>query len=264
MGSSARRLRFIPTRVGNTKAKLCAMHSKPVHPHASGEHIVTSAAMSSYAGSSPREWGTHRPNDIPRMPIRFIPTRVGNTTSRCGVALSTTVHPHASGEHETKSQSAEKNAGSSPREWGTRTECHRENRSVRFIPTRVGNTITRRGKRQGVPVHPHASGEHPMIFVRLTNSVGSSPREWGTLQDFWPANRDRRFIPTRVGNTRAIAPAKGGITVHPHASGEHSYRLRAVAIFSGSSPREWGTRHASLRAAWRWRFIPTRVGNTNG
>ena len=50
-------------------------------------------------GSSPREWGTL---DHPAPfgdHVRFIPTRVGNTTSEAERRVIFSVHPHASGEH---------------------------------------------------------------------------------------------------------------------------------------------------------------------
>ena len=73
---------------------------------------------------------------------------------------------------------------------------------------------------------------------------GSSPRVWGTHPDRHPYRVERRFIPTRVGNTF------GTISI-------------SLAIY-GSSPRVWGTRNRRQRAKIYRRFIPTRVGNTFG
>ena len=112
------------------------------------------------------------------------------------------------------------------------------------------------------PVHPHASGEHKIAYSMFCWSIGSSPREWGTLLQVTHGICARRFIPTRVGNTHFIVAGAGCLSVHPHASGEH---CRALPIFlprSGSSPREWGTRQSRSPAQAVLRFIPTRVGNT--
>jgi hypothetical protein len=91
--------RFIPTRVGNTSVSLVSSMSIPVHPHACGEHAIASHALLMMFGSSPRVWGTraNRASSIP--PYRFIPTRVGNTTSTHPNWGGVAVHPHACGEH---------------------------------------------------------------------------------------------------------------------------------------------------------------------
>ena len=51
---------------------------------------------------------------------------------------------------------------------------------LRFIPTRVGNTIVASGSAIPLTVHPHASGEHITRVPDFSSSFGSSPREWGT------------------------------------------------------------------------------------
>ena len=56
-----RRVRFIPTHVGNTPVGAAAWsRSGPstVHPHARGEHATLSQTEASDTGSSPRTWGT--------------------------------------------------------------------------------------------------------------------------------------------------------------------------------------------------------------
>ena len=172
-------------------------------------------------GSSPREWGTH-----PRRPdiaaaARFIPTRVGNTIRRvAGVT---------------------RNSGSSPREWGTLRHPLRSRPYVRFIPTRVGNTQNLITTYQKNGVHPHASGEHMPPDGSDLVVLGSSPREWGTLFTGGQTRCHERFIPTRVGNTLARASRVSGMSVHPHASGEHAGARKRSSTNDGSSPREWGT-----------------------
>ena len=73
------RSRFIPTRVGNTQTSPGMMTTRSVHPHACGEYTTRGNKWPLSIGSSPRVWGI--PEAIPPMalPIRFIPTRVGNT-----------------------------------------------------------------------------------------------------------------------------------------------------------------------------------------
>ena len=92
--------------------------------------------------------------------------------------------------------------------------------------------------------------------------LGSSPREWGTPRYDLCRRSIRRFIPTRVGNTRCRIYPRYGRTVHPHASGEHTYGQLNPHPAVGSSPREWGTPRSLNNSIPNSRFIPTRVGNT--
>src|SRR5690606_26246063 len=71
-----------------------------------------------------------------------------------------------------------------------------------------------------------------------------------------------RFIPTHVGNTLGLRLGCAGPPVHPHARGEHSSFSAVVLMYSGSSPRTWGTPVPRLHVMRSWRFIPTHVGNT--
>ena len=155
---------------------------------------------------------------------------------------SSSVHPHARGEHGPDRHLVHPRRGSSPRAWGTRPcSCRREVHN-RFIPTRVGNTT-------------------PAIGF-LAAASGSSPRAWGTLIIQHRPQRISRFIPTRVGNTRGTFRRRAADPVHPHARGEHEDKLLTPAERAGSSPRAWGTHDRPLRVHPGRRFIPTRVGNT--
>ena len=81
-GAAAAAVRFIPTCVGNTPFTASVTNAKSVHPHVRGEHHDIDAVFGTGGGSSPRAWGTHREGRIHRVVRRFIPTCVGNTTSR--------------------------------------------------------------------------------------------------------------------------------------------------------------------------------------
>jgi len=65
-----------------------------------------------------------------------------------------------------------------------------------------------------------------------------------------------------VGNTHGIKRCAHIPTVHPHGCGEHSCGTCSITIFSGSSPRMWGTRIPAKHRRQARRFIPTDVGNT--
>jgi len=173
-----------------------------------------------------------------------------------------TVHPHASGEHGAAILNFDPSDGSSPREWGTRWPRVPFRVARRFIPTRVGNTLLSAVQRSNKAVHPHASGEHVLAGSPAAQGSGSSPREWGTRPQRLLCESQRRFIPTRVGNTGWQGWQRRRGPVHPHASGEHSSKRCDRMLLHGSSPREWGTHQRSSEPSEKPRFIPTRVGNT--
>ncbi len=74
-----RRLRFIPTPVGNTGLTVSKGSNAAVHPHACGEHRRSHPPVLLSPGSSPRLWGTLFTKDRLQGSNRFIPTPVGNT-----------------------------------------------------------------------------------------------------------------------------------------------------------------------------------------
>ena len=134
--------------------------------------------------------------------------------------------------------------------------------AVRFIPTPVGNTYAALEKKNLVPVHPHACGEHYSNPGDLVFDPGSSPRLWGTHYFAYYMELYARFIPTPVGNTCNTAPRYPAGPVHPHACGEHKMMFRFASHTTGSSPRLWGTRYGRWWRLHCSRFIPTPVGNT--
>ena len=157
--AEAARLRFIPTRVGNTAHTAPPRLCRAVHPHACGEY-------------------DHRLRTA-RAGSRFIPTRVGNTHAPVRPAHAGGVHPHACGEYFGIFFLQFFQCGSSPRVWGIRRGARRDARPARFIPTRVGNTPLLSTEYPDPTVHPHACGEYPSISVRRSCCGGSSPRVWG-------------------------------------------------------------------------------------
>ncbi len=201
-GIEAIHARFIPTRVGNTISGILQQRRKQVHPHARGEHNDRFVAMMGTCGSSPRAWGTRLNLPIYRRQIRFIPTRVGNTSSTLRQSRLSPVHPHARGEHHHRRIKKCCGVGSSPRAWGTLAVDNLDVDGMRFIPTRVGNTPYSRSRYNAVPVHPHARGEHGHWLAVYVLAGGSSPRAWGTQVGTIRPPSSIRFIPTRVGNTR--------------------------------------------------------------
>ena len=254
--------RFIPTPVGNTRRlRRCAL-PKAVHPHARGEYIQSDSARSVFTGSSPRPWGIHVRNDKEFFEHRFIPTPVGNTSTRPSCTLHASVHPHARGEYVMAFQSLVSEDGSSPRPWGILKAMHADLGAARFIPTPVGNTSSVCMRRYRLSVHPHARGEYFGLPCVANGVNGSSPRPWGIPLCLCALLPGRRFIPTPVGNTRAHAARAGPLAVHPHARGEYSATAQTSDAGDGSSPRPWGILKGYRSSVLPVRFIPTPVGNT--
>ena len=108
--------RFIPTRVGSISTAFRQLLLHPVHPHASGEHFEVPPAGTRKVGSSPYEWGAFSSPTLRSVRLRFIPTRVGSIGQPPGGCPATSVHPHASEEHDTGFRAFHQLAGSSPRE----------------------------------------------------------------------------------------------------------------------------------------------------
>ena len=131
--------RFIPTRVGN-RARPYTGHSCPtVHPHPRGEQGLGRRSEGRVAGSSPPAWGTVAEDPSDLAGIRFIPTRVGNSSARATCPAVISVHPHPRGE---QARAKDQNV-----------------RAARFIPTRVGNRRTQAPHGRPRTVHPHPRGE---------------------------------------------------------------------------------------------------------
>ena len=175
---------------------------------------------------------------------------------------TSTVHPHACGEHNIGIRVAYDQHGSSPRMWGTHFGHHRKGFYERFIPTHVGNTARVGDGARLHPVHPHACGEHDPLAAQHLERLGSSPRMWGTPERIIQHLYATRFIPTHVGNTIDVVILALDGAVHPHACGEHDNPDLPPRTIYGSSPRMWGTHRRSGRHDRARRFIPTHVGNT--
>ena len=231
-----------PTHVGNTRCHRTMRWRTSAHPHACGEYAACEAMYESYRGSSPRVWGIPGEDAAGVLTTRFIPTRVGNTSSFTRDLASASVHPHACGEYIITEKDKDALYGSSPRVWGIRQRDGQFRLVDRFIPTRVGNTAQQAPGCIRGAVHPHACGEYHTKIGYLSSADGSSPRVWGILLRSSRTFEFNRFIPTRVGNTSA-----------PHVTTTPS---------SGSSPRVWGILAVFVVANKGRRFIPTRVGNT--
>ncbi len=136
--------RFTPTRVGTTSRWARSTLPAPVHPHARGDHCRQRAAQHLVSGSPPRAWGPHTAHDKRMLHNRFTPTRVGTTPSRQIHQTVTAVHPHARGDHWLRFSQPISGSGSPPRAWGPPGGVTCDVTALRFTPTRVGTTHSRK------------------------------------------------------------------------------------------------------------------------
>ncbi len=201
--------RFIPTRVGKSWPGTPKMRAMSVHPHARGEVRVRAFEGVDHGGSSPRAWGSPGICRADDNRGRFIPTRVGKSTSAPSSPSTTAVHPHARGEVTDPRQLTMEGIGSSPRAWGSPKCANTFRVPTRFIPTRVGKSAEFAIARRFCSVHPHARGEVNRDVIGQGTDVGSSPRAWGSQADCRSNPRKQRFIPTRVGKSLVIATTYG-------------------------------------------------------
>ena len=196
-------------------------HHRAVHPHVCGEHASTLSTNFPCIGSSPRVWGTCSPL---------------NTLAR-----RSSVHPHVCGEHVLATVRERAIHGSSTCVGNMLRLLFKRGFLLRFIPTCVGNMLSRICGTYRRAVHPHVCGEHVDLHSRLIVDRGSSPRVWGTSIPRQALRRILRFIPTCVGNMQ--------------------YPSAVEPLPRGSSPRVWGTCACSAAGRGFSRFIPTCVGN---
>ena len=177
--------RFTPTRVGTTQRRQTACDVVSVHPHACGDDFLCNALLNRGFGSPPRVWGRLSLNQFPDPGRRFTPTRVGTTLCvHCNKGLG---------------------CGSPPRVWGRRLPPPVVGCLTRFTPTRVGTTDIEKSARRLFTVHPHACGDDVKSVPTAKMFDGSPPRVWGRPQNQTRVVGVRRFTPTRVGTTSAIA-----------------------------------------------------------
>jgi len=72
-----------------------------------------------------------------------------------------------------------------------------------------------------------------------------------------------RTIPTRVGSTSLDQHPPMPTADHPHAGGEHRFKLVGAHVPFGPSPRGWGALASVKLDPADSRTIPTRVGSTS-
>ena len=190
------------------------------HPHACGDKLPAGVPNNVVSGSSPRVWGQVIKAVGFGHPLRIIPTRVGTSQQGLCCFLGKQDHPHACGDKQLFLLTVKLLEGSSPRVWGQVSRLHREKRTKRIIPTRVGTS--HRDTRQSCRPwdHPHACGDKIYTLVPDPLGRGSSPRVWGQVALNACISPAPRIIPTRVGTSSFHILHYYVVQDHPHACGD--------------------------------------------
>ena len=170
-----------------------------VHPHVRGADYQGRAALSGSPGSSPRAWGRFIVSGRMIHEPRFIPTCVGQISSKGTVTVVFSVHPHVRGADEIIQAQPLPLGGSSPRAWG------------RCIGSGKSGPAS--------AVHPHVRGADAAHRAAGWKTGGSSPRAWGRLIPSPSATWAMRFIPTCVGQMAMLFQKVTALAVHPHVRG---------------------------------------------
>ncbi len=152
--------------------------------------------------------------------------------------------------------------GSPPRPWGPHGRFDVKAMEIRFTPTPVGTTSRPTSPSSGGSVHPHARGDHAAGASRMSHAAGSPPRPWGPPGNGLAYADVTRFTPTPVGTTRPGGSKFKGVSVHPHARGDHGSTALTARETSGSPPRPWGPHPRQPTSDGASRFTPTPVGTT--
>ena len=151
---------IIPAHAGNTDRIADYLGQYGDHPRACGEHIATSAVVTTVLGSSPRMRGT--PEFFARLSnvLGIIPAHAGNTGGYNIQCLHLRDHPRACGEHTHRVTMNIGGRGSSPRMRGTQWQSWLPPVLPRIIPAHAGNTCHMVSLSFSSWDHPRACGEH--------------------------------------------------------------------------------------------------------
>ena len=194
-------LRLIPARAGNTCSTWRTLSEPSAHPRSRGEHSISTVDTSFLPGSSPLARGTRTLPVAVHQPFRLIPARAGNTLGTPLVWMRQSAHPRSRGEHALREGELARQSGSSPLARGTQSRVRRNDRLLRLIPARAGNTREPPNEAPPSPAHPRSRGEHFRVSLPVFPLHGSSPLARGTQTRAYPPGARPRLIPARAGNT---------------------------------------------------------------
>ena len=145
---------------------------------------------------------------------------------------------------------------------GKRTESGRQERRVRIIPARAGQTSSGAAELNSDADHPRACGANVADWAALSAVAGSSPRVRGKLSQRYFVAGVKRIIPARAGQTRGHAVPAMRAPDHPRACGANHLLADIADNTAGSSPRVRGKPGWGRKRKAYLRIIPARAGQT--
>ena len=188
-----------------------------------GEHIMSSAGVRAWLGSSPHAWGTPGLRDSNAKMYGIIPACAGNTRISGSPRRPRRDHPRMRGEHYFGDTLDSAVWGSSPHARGTLTAPPINRRGRGIIPACAGNTIDRIIVIPADRDHPRMRGEHKGHIGELLAVRGSSPHARGTRFAVTNHVRVDGIIPACAGNTCTDVLGEQSYGDHPRMRGEHHY-----------------------------------------
>ena len=109
----------------------------------------------------------------------------------------------------------------------------------RITPTYVGSTYLVLIGLIGPWDHPHVCGQYDFIKYEIAQILGSPPRMWVVLLNFFAKTSTLRITPTYVGSTNPKYREKQGRQDHPHVCGQYYIMFIYLEANRGSPPRMW-------------------------
>ena len=176
--------RIIPARAGQTGASSFRRGKESDHPRACGANTRMVAQSVAVPGSSPRVRGKprHRQRFV-GLP-RIIPARAGQTRATVLCAVYRPDHPRACGANAAFVSYSRPASGSSPRVRGKLQQSAGQDRRIRIIPARAGQTHGRSAAPSRRTDHPRACGANGVPLMALLDENGSSPRVRGKPPEY--------------------------------------------------------------------------------
>ena len=192
---------------------------RSVHPRVSGVCAGLKGRFGMHSGSSPCVRGLPGEGRQGTDRRRFIPVCEGSASVPLSQRVPRRVHPRVSGVCGLRLVPESREAGSSPRVRGLRSDGEPEDEIIRFIPACPGSAPFLLSCRSSFPFHPRVSGVCALMTCQGLAWPGSSPGVRGLRPQDFGGQGGVGFIPACPGSA---ARARGGPClrmVHPRVSG---------------------------------------------
>ena len=194
--------------------------------------------------------------------LRIIPAHAGQTRPGTRPASRWSDHPRACGANVAVPVTLIMVPGSSPRMRGKHMHMDMSSIAARIIPAHAGQTAPVCNPNRPPPDHPRACGANEVIYERLSQLIGSSPRMRGKPITPVVTPKQQRIIPAHAGQTMACTPFMPKRSDHPRACGANRPGNRTTATRCGSSPRMRGKPDFLRVPLDTLRIIPAHAGQT--